>query len=211
MLLGPAMTPRLDLSDFLVPLIFIGVAIYQVLTQKKKANEDPQDPSPFPDDFDPGKGEDDQQVPQSWDELMEALGHKPERAKEPVASPEPPPLPVAPAPPVVAVPPPLPRPSLEAKPLTQPSDKPVVTPEPEPSFWGGPNDLSSYRQSPFKSEGVTRALSAQAVRLREVPGFHAVQLRRTLQQPERLREAILINELLQKPVALRGPVTGWSG
>ncbi|GAB4245795.1 MAG: hypothetical protein OHK005_11320 [Candidatus Methylacidiphilales bacterium] len=205
LLLGPAMTPRLDLSDFLVPLIFIGVAIYQVLTQKKKANEDPQDPSPFPDEFDPGKFEDERTAPQSWDELMEALGQKPESPR----APEPPPVPVAPAPSAV-VPPPLPR-RIDPEPIVQASAAPAPRPSPEASFWGGPNDLSSYRRSPLKPDGSARAFAAQAVRFREVPGFDAVQLRRTLQQPERLREAILINELLQKPVALRGPVTGWSG
>lgn len=209
MRLANSMTPSLELSDLLVPLIFIGMAIYQVITQaRKKPTEEEGEPRPFPDDFDPGQFEEERRpVPQSWDELMEALGQKPESSRAP--EPPPPPVPVVPTPPV-EVPPPLPR-LREPEPIVQASADPTPKPEPGASFWGGPNDLSSYRHSPLKPDGSARAFVAQAVRFREVPGFDAVQLRRALQQPERLREAILINELLQKPVALRSPVAGWPG
>ncbi|MFQ3671803.1 MAG: hypothetical protein SNJ84_10140 [Verrucomicrobiia bacterium] len=216
------MTPSLDLSDFLIPLIFIGVAIYQVLTRAgRKPEGTGQEPNPFPDDFDPGPTEEERRRggdPQTWDELMEALGQKPEGRRE---SPPPIPEPVAPTPPpVVVVPPPLPR-RLEVPGSVSSRPDPVVVPRrevPEPAreagggFWGGPEDRSAWAQQTIRPMMSARSAFGPPAGLRRpVPAFDAVRLRRALNQPERVREAILLNEVLQKPVALRGQPTGWSG
>lgn len=213
------MTPRLDLGDFLIPLIFIGVAIYQVIARARQKPEEPgAGDSPFPQDFEPEPGRDDRLEPETWDELMEALGQKPQAREEtpPPLPPQPAPV-VVPPPVVVASPPPLPR-RVDVSPVWRnPSVSESVAPPEASSLSGGSvwktaEGRSFWDQNPLaRPESARSAFGQPAGLRREVPAFHSERLQRALTDPDRIREAILINEILQKPVALRPGPVGWSG
>jgi hypothetical protein len=195
----------MELSELILPLVFILVAVFQFFTRKKKKPGE-EEPSPFPDDFDPNVPVEGQEYDPTWDDLMESLGHKKEMP--------PPALPhrqESSSPPQEADRPP-PLPANQHRDLRRPLDLPQVDPSATMAYWQSQIESLQHKTEAVQKQarafsdrkGVSFAGASKTLP-RQRPGFSVHQLRLTLTDPTQIRQAILINEILQKPIALREP------
>lgn len=178
-----------DLGDLIFLLVVLGGGLIQWLASRNK-KPDGQDPAPYEDPFPreefPTRGDPAEPEP-SWDELMEALGQKPGEVRpEQVA---PPPLPPA-APPV----PP-------ARPVA-PAFTPAAVEEPL-------SDQVRTLLAAMESRSASSAASAydldapaSATQMASQPRqLH--NLAAALRNRGELRRAVILQEILQPPLALR--------
>lgn len=183
-----------DLGDLIFLLVVLVGGLVQWLTNRNKKPEDHR-PEPFEDPFprsSPGERSEPQQEP-SWDELVEALGREPgELRPEQIA---PPPLPTAPS---------------------TPTDTSVASPEAHVLEPLAP--LSDYQKT------ILAALESSAPQTRSVPAAESpyevkkdfsrgrtvlqsaaetTPSQRWLTSRTELRRAVILQEILQPPLALR--------
>jgi hypothetical protein len=183
-----------DLGDIIFLLVVLGGGLIQWLGSRKKNS--PTSGDPFEPDFSPGEHESERtakpEAEASWDELMEALGQKPGEVRpEQVAPPVPPALPAPP--PTV---PPVPHQAFTAA---------AATPElPQ---------LSDHVRTlirAMESRAASDASSAYETEDRSFPSARRAQaaiqsggLGAALRNRSELRRAVILQEILQPPLALR--------
>jgi len=213
-----------ELADYIPILIAIGFGVYQLFRFLGKSSSTPeQRPRSTPPPTDPFGGKKDE----TWDDLLEALGQKPKQDHSRPVQPPPPPVrvnpvaPKAPAPPrsVVTTPPPVPRapvppvvsrpvpfPSVPLVPKSAPPPVPASVEEESSPFGFYQPQLNEELAARFKSYdlGVSSAPSATpGFSTRVMTSTRAASLKKLLGDRERLRETIVLREILDKPLALR--------
>jgi len=177
----------MDLGDLIIPLLIIGSVIVQWLGSSKKGGEEQGAPPDLPTDTPTESSE--QQGDPSWDDLMEALGR-------PSAPPEVPPA--APQPSVQQTPEPTPPPVI---PVHQEPEQPYVNllDQQREKLKEKQRQLAAVKkQTQTKLNKSTRS-SAPTVS----KPVGALDLRNMLDNRRSLRQAIVVNEILQPPVSLR--------
>lgn len=214
----------MDLGDFIIPAILIGGAVVQWLTGKKKVDQDQPDPYSMEDPFpkqQPRSGQDrSEPAEMSMDELMEALGQKPKQEgsrdfRELETYPDysfSPPVPVQPV-----QPPPPPAPYLAPEPMVvrrNITETPQYIPNTSSSDSLNKHDDSQEKRfanfSSFDTPASTTAFpnSSSTKASKSSSTFPLTQSSTqsrfaVLKSKASLRNAIVINEILQPPVALR--------
>lgn len=181
-----------DLGDLIFLLVVLGGGLLQWLASRGK-KPTPEDASPYEDPF-PSSGPSRRDEPEpSWDELMEALGQKPGEVRPEQIEPTPPPVPAA-------SPPPLP---------TTPRGITVVpTPtEPEPAALSdhvrtmlAALESRSQNLSPAAAYETQRTFPTAGDKSRPRPTH---SLSAILRNRSELRRAVVLQEILQPPLALR--------
>ncbi|MEM9443766.1 MAG: hypothetical protein AAGA18_00305 [Verrucomicrobiota bacterium] len=180
------------MEDLLPILIFLAIAVFQIIARFFKKKEDPVQP-----DYEPeSKGDDD-----SWDELMEALGGSTEKKeiKEASAPATPPPFVTEST--TTSTPPPIPT--------TKPATKPVRTLEDIQLETAKKIEAANREAERIKQQSGRKQLqvpkgqqSAYSLPTHEV-SLNRIALVNSLKSKNSIRQAIVINELLQPPLALR--------
>jgi len=174
----------MDLGDLIFPLIIIGSIIVQWLSSRK-GDENEESPPDLPPQQRPTQSNDDNGAP-SWDDLMEALG-------QPSAPPE---LPTT-------------LPQSQTEPEFSPPPVPVYQ---EPERPAHVNLIERQKQQLeekrrqldlVKKQTKVRQPSSVAVAdSRNLPE-RSLNLRQMLNNRKSLKQAIVLNEILQPPVSLR--------
>jgi hypothetical protein len=194
-----------DLGDWLIPLLLVGGAIANLISQRKAKTGAPpprpaaEEPPPWVvEEAPPPAAAPAAPSAQDFDELMEALGMKEAR------KPKPPPAVIQPR--VFSPPTPAPSPVREA--LDIPKEHPSMGdrtswPEQAGKFVSrvappAPS-IKPPSATPPAQPAARPKLSTQAS---HVP-YRRNALRRLLREPATLRQAILLNELLGPPTAYR--------
>ena len=192
----------MDLGDFLIPLLIIGSVIVQWLGSGKKPP--PEDVIEEAEPFDGAQGRDldgtrrvsrESPPPGGWDDLMEALGQSGPATPPPLDSFG------GPATRGRATPPPL----VETKPHTVFRSEPVRDPFAEQKR-RLEESQRRVRELESKANLVGQAPAVSPVAVLDVsPSRRSLRynLRSRLNDRRTIREAILLNEILQPPVALR--------
>ena len=193
-----------NFADYIPILVAVAYGLYHLFGFMGK-NKSQKPKSPPPPSNAPTKNNSDV----GWDDLLEALGQK-EKPKSPSSFPPANRQPyIEPVRPKVQAPyiPPLPkasasRPSPDLPPIPGiPSSAPIS--ESYEFYQPTIADASELKFKKFDSEN---ALASQAKVVQPSPaisGMSVDRFRRFLGDRERLREAIVLNEILGKPVALR--------
>lgn len=184
-----------DIGDLIFMLIVLGGGLIQWLASRNKKPQD-HDTSPyedpFPRDYAPTRREGAGETEPSWDELMEALGQKPGDVGPDPVEPSPA-LPTPAAPPV-------------------PANRPLPPPVPVTLQPTEPAPLSDYVRTLLaaieeKKEASTPSayeisapasntpMASQPRRQNNLPGL--------LRDRSVLRRAVILQEILQPPLALR--------
>lgn len=140
-----------------------------------------------------------------WGDLLEALGQK-EKPKNSAPLPPPQPLPrIEPVLPKVRTqaPPPVPRVVPEVR-RQLPPEMPVRSvPEPQTFYHPSIVEATELKFKNFDSDNALGAGAPAGLSTPVLPGLHADRFRKFLSDRERLREAIVLSEILGKPLALR--------
>jgi hypothetical protein len=204
------------LSEFIVPLILIGGAILQAWLGKKKAP--PERPELEPEEtFYPQEDTERDFRPmsnprQDLDDLMEALGQKPSSDSYPENRiPIPPPVP---APPTLPIPPPLPpviatyQPPLVIAPPPSPGPLVIQPSSQAASSYQIREEDQEKRFAHFSSFDVDEYIPPVKEppiprKSLPAPSLHSHSWRKRLQTQQDLRQALVLNEILQAPVSLR--------
>jgi hypothetical protein len=183
-----------DLGDLIFLLVVLGGGLIQWLANRNK-KPDEQDPAPYQDPFPreefPTRSGTEEPEP-TWDELMEALGQKPGEVRPEQVAPPPAPPPPAP-PPLPAAPPPLPAtpaftPAAAEEPLSDQVRLMLAAMESRPSS----SAACAYELDPPAPATPATTPPRQ---------FH--NLTAVLRNRNELRRAIILQEILQPPLALR--------
>jgi len=182
-----------DVGDLIFMLIVLGGGLIQWLASRNKKPEQ-QDSAPYEDPFPrdeaPTRREGAGETEPTWDELMEALGQKPGEVRP--AQVEPPPVPVAPLPPSVprSVPPPVPV-------TFQPA-------EPAPLSDHVRTLLAAMEAKKEEASASAYEISApaSATQMASQPRRQH-NLAALLRNRTELRRAVILQEILQPPLALR--------
>lgn len=165
--------------DWIIPIIFILVAIVQVLTKGKKIAS--------------GEAPPPEKVGNEWDDLLEALGQK--EKKLPPA--QPPPLP----PPVVTK-------TSKQPPKKQPPKPVAKAPSPkmmeEDEFAGRhmvelPSEETDAEKKKIPQQ-PSRPILEEPLEIASQRRHHILAI---LENQQTIRDAILVNEILSPPLALR--------
>lgn len=186
-----------DWGDLIFLVIVLAGGLIQWLTGlKRKQAKPPESPDPF---GGPRQDPAESSEEPSWDDLMDALGQKPGGAPPPV-----------PAPPVRQVPVPQ-----EAPPPLRPIDEPTVLSTPfrnlEDPAPAAPA-LSEHLKTLLAAMDQPRPMGQSATPLtapktpHQVPvvtGHTTTRFSRLLREPGQVRRAVVLQEILQPPLALR--------
>lgn len=157
--------------DWIIPLVFIVIAVLQVLGKSKKIASGKEPPPP--------------KIGGEWDDLLEALGQKTKKEETPVA------------------PPPVIRKA--SKPVVKKAPPKIVKLEPVPDEF----NIRHTVEMPSEEADTRKKQAAQFVSktILEEPVKIVSKRKRsilaTLSNRHSIRDAILINEILSPPVALR--------
>ncbi|NJK92955.1 MAG: hypothetical protein HC904_14730 [Blastochloris sp.] len=195
----------MDISDFIIPLIIVGGAIAQWVGSRKQGGEpsSPTMPEPFPfDEPRPRKSTQEQEL----DDLMEALGQATQRKQDSLPQNRlPPPVVPPPVPSKVQLPPKPPvrdfrdRIKQAEERLRQSNPSPTTA-----SAFHTADDAAQDRFTQFSS------FDRETPKKKRVPlssgtpvAWSKRRLSQDLRDPLSLRRAIVINEVLQPPMALR--------
>ncbi|MEM9399128.1 MAG: hypothetical protein AAF984_02870 [Verrucomicrobiota bacterium] len=175
---------RMDLGEWIIPIIFIGSIIFQILSSlfKLKKGGDNK-PSPPISETQDNRGSE-------WDELMEALGQEPEKkyeieTVEPVSN-------------KTEDPPPIPE---EKQYVAPPPRKSVFDLQEEAQHKLEEANREAERILKGRQLGSFKQTSTYGVKKQQ--HYETSDLIKTLKNRSAIREAIIINELLQPPIALR--------
>ncbi|MEM1158787.1 MAG: hypothetical protein AAF649_05820 [Verrucomicrobiota bacterium] len=180
----------MDLGDLIIPILIIGSVIVQWLSSSKKEDREqgsPPDPTAL-DRPEPAKTRNDP----SWDDLMEALG-------QPAAPPElpaeelHPPVPLAPDP----APPPVP--------VNREPEPPVVSlfDRQKEKLAEKQRQLELLKQKTKVQLPASKRTSSAAAGPPGQGMADVLNIRGMLDNRKSLKQAIVVNEILQPPVSLR--------
>ncbi|MDX6766055.1 MAG: hypothetical protein SFU85_04630 [Candidatus Methylacidiphilales bacterium] len=200
----PQLPLAADIGELIIPAIILVVGFIQWLMGLLNKSKKPAEPAP-----DPFGGprqrpatEPDEPAEVNWDDLMDALGRAPNQ-----------PLPEAPAQPAAPVPPPLRPPVIPAAqeevraPLSTPFRNMEPTPEPADGLSDHLKTLLAAMDRPRTSlspiEHANMESLQQSAPATEVTGRTSTRFARFLREPGQLRRAIVLQEILQPPLALR--------
>ncbi|MBX2825611.1 MAG: hypothetical protein KTR33_12830 [Gammaproteobacteria bacterium] len=182
----------MDLGDLIIPILIIGSVIVQWLGSSKKNDEEQGAPPELPTEYpsEPQKSGSDP----SWDDLMEALG-------QPSAPPEVPPV----AEQRSATPPPVPAatpaPAVEYQAPEQPAYLSVLDRQ-KKRLEEKQRQLEQVKQQTKVQLPNSGSASPQPATVRHRP-IGSLNLRGMLNNRKSLKQAIVLNEILQPPVSLR--------
>lgn len=189
---------------FLVVVLVGGLIQWISGLKRKQGPEDSTEldiPSPYGQGQDPSRREPVDPDPEpSWDELMDALGQRPGNAP-PI--PTPPPLFTPPPPPV-----PTPAPALRSEPeaLSTPF-RSLADQSPEtPALSDHLKSLLASIDEPRRAIGQSDSSLSPSKKDHHVPtvtGATTTRFSRLLREPGQVRRAIVLQEILQPPLALR--------
>ena len=186
-----------NIGDLLPILIFLIIGLMQAIgawLKKKKKPDETQDDYPTID-----TNETDPNVEEAWDELMEALGGGKKEDVEEAAAPKTPPV-VEPVPSQVQTPPPLPQQQTPPPTRTLIDIQKETAKKIEAANREAERIASRSKPATIKKEKTTQ--QAYQIPAHQV-GISRLSLAQTLQNKNSLRQAIIINELLQPPVSMR--------
>lgn len=205
-----------ELGDliFLIFVVVAGVVQFIGGLKKKKQGQEPYPEEPDPSTFEPFPGsETRREEPRrpeeevSWDDLMEALGQRPTDARpEPVQpaperevfTPPPPPLPIpAPAPVARSTPPPVPA-AAPLEPELSESVRNMLSVLESRSL-----TLSTLEHSPGSEQALAATETREAAQATLRAASPRLRFAEALRSRTELRRAIVLQELLQPPVAFR--------
>jgi|GEM_PF-4578607 len=192
-----------NLSDYIPILIAIGFGIFQIFRHFTKGSPTTTKSSKPPTDPFGGDSQD-----TGWDDLLEALGQKEKpKTSGPIPAPQPVPRvervqPKVPAP----IPPPVPRPVPEIP-------RRVFTERPKPKISDSGDNFEIYQPKiaeaselkfkAFDDENAEASTADKQILAVPLRSLRADRFRQFLGERERLREAVVLSEILNKPLALR--------
>lgn len=181
-----------DWGDLIFLVIVLAGGLIQWLTGlKRKQAQPPESSDPFggPSQESSGGGGE-----PSWDDLMDALGQKPGGAPPPVPPPR---IPQPPAP----------QPALaeEPKALATPFRSLADEPTPAPALSDHLKSLLAAMDQPRTLAESTSPLATPKAphQVPVVTGHTTTRFSRLLREPGQVRRAIVLQEILQPPLALR--------
>lgn len=188
-----------NFGDYIPIIIAVAYGLYHF--SKFLGKGAPPKPKSSPPPTDPFGGAEEG----DWGDLLEALGQK---GKPKNSAPLPPPVPqhrVEPVLPKVRTqtPPPAPRSIPEIRRQLPPELPSPPMPELQVFYQPSIAEATELKFKNFDSENAREAKPAPGLSSPVLPGLHADRFRKFLADRERLREAVVLNEILSKPLALR--------